>query len=116
MSDFSLNHFGPPDNMFSFKASDNPLLKKVLGLLTLYDDILGVNNKVLLDTAAYYIRGYVEENRVKRSEAGMLALAALKVAMLKVGYERSIVHLIEDPDAFKKFFADLSIKYLSGLR
>jgi len=115
-SDFSLNHMGPPDNMFSFKASDDPFMRKVLGLLTLYDGLLGINNKVLLDTAAYYVRCYIGENRIKRSEAGMLALAALKVSMLRFGYDRTISHLIEDPEVFKKFFVELSLKYLSGLR
>lgn len=116
LSHFSLNHMGPPDNMFSFKASDNPLMRKVLGLLTYYEGLLSIGNRVLLDTAAYYIRGHIEKNRVKRSEAGMLALAALKVSMLKFGVNRSISHLIEDPETYTKFFTELSLTYLSEAR
>lgn len=114
-SDFSLNHMGPPENHFSFKAVDDPLMRKVLGMLTYYEGVLGIGNKVLLDTAAYYVREYVEGNKVKRSEARMLALAALKVAMLKCSIPRSVSQFIDDPDVFSKFFMALSIQYLSDL-
>lgn len=116
LSDFSLNHMGPPENHFSFKASDDPFIKKVLGLLTYYEGVLGIGNKVLLDTAAYYVRSYLAKKKVKRNEAGMFALAALRVAMLKFGVERNISHLIEDQKMFSRFFKCLAIKYLSGLR
>ncbi|MEM3870938.1 MAG: helix-turn-helix domain-containing protein [Nitrososphaeria archaeon] len=116
VSDFSLNHMGPPENHFSFKAVDDTLMKKVLGMLTYYEGVLGIGNKVLLDTAAYYVRSYMSENRVKRSEARMLALAALKVAMLKCGIPRNVAQFIDDPEVFSKFFTALSIQYLSDLR
>ncbi|MEM4177087.1 MAG: hypothetical protein QXS29_05955 [Nitrososphaeria archaeon] len=116
VSDFSLNHMGPPENHFSFKAVDDTLTRKVLGMLTYYEGVLGIGNKVLLDTAAYYVRSYMSENRVKRSEARMLALAALKVAMLKCGIPRNVAQFIDDPEVFSKFFTTLSIKYLSDLR
>ncbi|MEM2742248.1 MAG: helix-turn-helix transcriptional regulator [Nitrososphaeria archaeon] len=115
VSDFSLNHMGPPENHFSFKAVDDTLMKKVLGMLTYYEGVLGIGNKVLLDTAAYYVRSYMSENRVKRSEARMLALAALKVAMLKCGIPRNVAQFIDDPEVFSKFFTALSIKYLSDI-
>ncbi|MEM3384668.1 MAG: hypothetical protein QXE78_03945 [Nitrososphaeria archaeon] len=115
VSDFSLNHMGPPENHFSFKAVDDTLMRKVLGMLTYYEGVLGIGNKVLLDTAAYYVRAYLEENRVKRSEARMLALAALKVAMLKCGIPRNVAQFIDDPEVFSKFFTTLSIKYLSDI-
>ncbi|MEM2153720.1 MAG: helix-turn-helix transcriptional regulator [Nitrososphaeria archaeon] len=115
VSDFSLNHMGPPENHFSFKAVDDTLTRKVLGMLTYYEGVLGIGNKVLLDTAAYYVRAYLEENRVKRSEARMLALAALKVAMLKCGIPRNVAQFIDDPEVFSKFFTALSIKYLSDI-
>ncbi len=113
LSYFSPYHMGPPDNQFSFKQHDPPIVKKALGMLIHYADILHINNKVLLDTAGLFIRKYLKEKKVKRKEVPMFSLAALKVAMLKHRYTWNVKYLIEDRELYNKFFAELALKYLA---
>jgi L-fucose isomerase-like protein len=110
---FSIYHMGPPDNQFSFKQHDPPLVKKALGMLVHYADLLDIKNRVLLDTAGLYIRKYLKEKRVKRAEIAMFSLATLKVAMLKHRYTWDVKHLIEDRDLYDRFFSELALKYLA---
>ena len=94
------NYNGPPANEFSWRTTDPPLLKKILNYMVHYAGVLGINNRVMMDTAAYFIRQLYAQYKVPRSQAQMLALACLAVAAFKHNKTIEIADLITDQDAF----------------
>ncbi|MGC8559019.1 MAG: hypothetical protein ACP5NC_08565, partial [Nitrososphaeria archaeon] len=102
------NHTGPPDNEFSWRPTDPPMLKKALNLLIRYGDLLQITNKPLLDTAAKYIREVYSKYKVGKTHLDMLALAALKVASLKFMKNIDISNFITDEELFEKYWYVIS--------
>jgi len=102
------NHTGPPDNEFSWRPTDPPMLKKALNLLIRYGDLLQITNKPLLDTAAKYIREVYSKYRVGKTHLDMLALAALKVASLKFLKNVDVSAFITDEELFEKYWYVIS--------
>jgi len=94
------NYNGPPNNEFSWRTTDPPLLKKILNHMVHYAGVLGINNRVMMDTAAYFIRRLYAEYKVPRSQAQMLALACLAVAAFKHNKTIEIADFITDEDVF----------------
>jgi len=94
------NYNGAPSNEFSWRTTDAPLLKKVLNYMVHYAGILGINNRVMMDTAAYFIRRLYAEYKVPRSQAQMLALACLAVSAFKHNKTIEITEYITDKDVF----------------
>ncbi|MGC8558982.1 MAG: hypothetical protein ACP5NC_08370 [Nitrososphaeria archaeon] len=102
------NYGGPPENQFSWRKTDPPLLRKALNLMVRYAGILSITNREMMDTAALYIRETYREYKVGRSQLNMLALAALKVAALKHLKYINIHDMITDESVYQQFWYVIS--------
>lgn len=101
------NHGGPPSNEFSWRANDPPLLKKALNLMVRYAGVKSIRNREMMDTAGRYIRKIYQEYEVKKADAPMFALAALKAASLAHFVHISLGELVTDREKFEEYFVEI---------
>ena len=102
------NHGGPPSNEFSWRATDPPLLKKTLNLMVRYAGVKSIRNREMMDTAGRYIRKIFQEYEVKKADAPMFALAALKAASLAHYVHVSLGELVTDREKFEEYLSEMA--------
>ncbi|MDG6927742.1 MAG: helix-turn-helix transcriptional regulator [Nitrososphaerota archaeon] len=102
------NHGGPPDNQFTWRKTDPPLLRKALNFMVHYAGMYSITNREMMDTAALYIREIYKEYKVGKTHLPMFALCALKVASLKHLHYIDISDAITDQEIFDIYWSLLS--------
>lgn len=71
----------------TLSKGESRILRECLAKLTWLAGIFNITYKVLIDDAALLIREYLKNHKVKRKDAGELALAALRVASARIAYK-----------------------------
>lgn len=122
---YSNTHNGPPNNYFSIRPGDNHLIERFKRSIKLIADFLDIQNSKLLDYVAETGIKYLKENRTQKLYGVKLrsfTLACFRVVMYRLHYVYpdwisrfnffEEVNLI-DPLIYRKFFLELSEKYLA---